>query len=122
MLKRIKGQSTLEYAMIIAVVVGALIAIQIYMKRGVQGKLREATDETGGQYSAGNVTSKFTTEQIGTLTTTDEFGTAVLGQGGSEHKITKAAETDTTATGPDAEKIAKTLKSELDTEGLLPKD
>jgi len=121
MVKKMKGQSTLEYAMIIAVVVGALFAIQIYMKRGVQGKLREATDEMGGQYSAGNVTSKFTTQQIGTLTTTSNFGTAELGQGGSEYKITAAAQTQTTAKGTEAEKITKTLKNELDTEGLLPK-
>ena len=44
------GQSTLEYAVLIAVVVSALIAMQIYMKRGVQGKLRDATDQVGEQF------------------------------------------------------------------------
>ena len=121
MLRKIKGQSTLEYAMIIAVVVGALFAIQIYMRRGVQGKLREATDDIGGQYSAGNVTSKFTTEQVGSLTTTDKFGTAILGQGGSRREASSTVETKTTATGNDAEKITKKLSDELTEEGLLPK-
>ena len=45
------GQSTLEYAVVIAVVVAALLAMQIYMKRGAQGKLRQATDDIGEQFS-----------------------------------------------------------------------
>ncbi len=51
-----RGQSTLEYALIIAVVVAALLAIQIYMKRGVEGKLRESTDEIGSQFAVENTT------------------------------------------------------------------
>ena len=47
---RCRGQSTLEYAVLISVVVAALIAMQIYMKRGVQGKLRDATDQVGEQF------------------------------------------------------------------------
>jgi len=31
-----KGQSTLEYAVLIVVIIGALLAIQTYIKRGVQ--------------------------------------------------------------------------------------
>ncbi len=45
-----KAQSTLEYALIIAVVVGALIAAQVYVKRGVEGRLKSATDDIGTQY------------------------------------------------------------------------
>lgn len=48
-----RGQSTLEYAVIIAVIVGALIAMQVYIKRGVQGRLRQAADDIGEQFSAG---------------------------------------------------------------------
>jgi len=55
-----KAQSTLEYAMVIACVVGALIAMQIYIKRGIQGKLRDAADEIGEQYSAKTTTSSLT--------------------------------------------------------------
>ena len=54
------AQSTLEYAMVIACVVGAIIAMQIYVKRSVQGRLRDAADEVGEQYSAANTTSTFT--------------------------------------------------------------
>jgi uncharacterized membrane-anchored protein YhcB (DUF1043 family) len=42
----------LEYALIIAVVVAGLLAMQIYMKRGVQGKLRQTTDDIGAQFEA----------------------------------------------------------------------
>lgn len=65
----IRGQSTLEYAIIIAVVVGALLAMQIYMKRGLEGKLKDSSDNIGAQYSAGNVTSSHTTI---TTTSSDE--------------------------------------------------
>jgi hypothetical protein len=46
------GQSTVEYAVLIAVVIGALVAMQIFMKRGTMGKLRESTDQIGEQFSA----------------------------------------------------------------------
>lgn len=46
------GQTTLEYALMIVVVIIALLAIQIYMKRGVQGKLRESADQLGEQFEA----------------------------------------------------------------------
>ena len=46
-----RGQSTMEYALVIAVVIGALLAMQFYMKRGVQGKLRSSADEIGEAFS-----------------------------------------------------------------------
>ena len=53
LIKARKAQSTLEYALIISVVVGALLAMQVYVKRGVQGRLKSATDDIGDQYSPG---------------------------------------------------------------------
>lgn len=55
-----KGQSTLEYVILIGFVVAALIAMGVYMKRGLQGRLRESTDQIGQQYSAGNTTGEYT--------------------------------------------------------------
>lgn len=49
-----KGQSTLEYAILIIIIIGALLSIQVYIKRGVQGRLKQATDDIGDQFSAGN--------------------------------------------------------------------
>ncbi len=54
-----KAQSTLEYVILIGVVVAALIAMGIYMKRGAQGQLRQAADQIGEQYSAGLTTSNY---------------------------------------------------------------
>jgi Flp pilus assembly pilin Flp len=56
-----RAQSTLEYAVIIAVVVGALIAMQVYVKRGLQGRLRQATDDIGDQFAPGVTTTNYTT-------------------------------------------------------------
>ena len=50
MRKRTRGQSTLEYAVIIAVVVGGLMAMQYYIKRGYAGRLRASSDEMGEQF------------------------------------------------------------------------
>lgn len=51
-----KGQSTLEYAIVIAVVIAGLLALQSYMGRGVQGKLRQSADDIGEQYATGKTT------------------------------------------------------------------
>jgi hypothetical protein len=50
-----KGQSTLEYAVLIIIIIGALLSIQVYIKRGVQGRLKSATDDIGDQFSPGNM-------------------------------------------------------------------
>ena len=42
-----KGQSALEYSMLVIIVIGALLAMQNYMKRGVQGRLRSSVDGVG---------------------------------------------------------------------------
>lgn len=68
-----KAQGTLEYAIIIGVVVAALIAMQAYFKRGLQGKIRQASDEIGEQFSPGKTTgsvtntSKYITKEVVTL-------------------------------------------------------
>ena len=45
-----KGQSALEYALLLIVLMGAFIGIQNYMKRGVQGRWKASVDELGDQY------------------------------------------------------------------------
>lgn len=44
-----KGQTTAEYAVLIGLVIAAVIAMQVYVKRGLQFKIAEQTDGfTGG--------------------------------------------------------------------------
>lgn len=50
-----KAQSSLEYAILIIIVLGALLSIQVYIKRGLQGRLRQATDDIGEQYKPGGM-------------------------------------------------------------------
>lgn len=64
-----KGQTTLEYAILIGVVAAALIAMQVYLKRGYQGKIRASADDMGDQFSPELTTYTFTTN---TLTNSNE--------------------------------------------------
>lgn len=40
-----KGQGLAEYALIFSIVIAALLAMQTYVKRGLQGKYKDAADE-----------------------------------------------------------------------------
>ncbi|MDD4910623.1 MAG: hypothetical protein PHR44_08125 [Candidatus Omnitrophica bacterium] len=61
-IKENKGQSTLEFAILIVVIIGALIAMQTFIKRGYQGRLRSASDDMGEQYSPGYTKSAHQTD------------------------------------------------------------
>lgn len=65
-----KAQSTLEYAVLISVVVAALLGIQIYVKRGMQGRIRSSTDQIGEQFDARKTDYDYTTKR--TSTTVEE--------------------------------------------------
>jgi gas vesicle protein len=41
-----RGQNTAEYAILIGVIVAAAIAMQIYIRRGMQARLKDAVDFT----------------------------------------------------------------------------
>lgn len=69
-----RGQGTLEYGVIIAVIVGALIAMQVYLKRGVQGRLKQAADDIGGQFSPVTSTVAATTTTTSSTTETVSGG------------------------------------------------
>ena len=45
-----KSQSTLEYAALIGVVVAAFLGMQLYFRRGVEGKIRTSADDIGTQF------------------------------------------------------------------------
>ena len=55
-----RGQNVAEYAILIALVIGAAMAMQTYVKRGLQGRIKGATDTNIGK-TFGDV--KFTTSQ-----------------------------------------------------------
>lgn len=74
LLRKMKGQSTLEYAVLIIIVIGALLSIQVYIKRGVQGRLKGAADDIGEQYSPGNTNIRKTTKVRSNTLETFNFG------------------------------------------------
>ena len=45
-----KAQTILEYTVILIVFMGVLIAMKDYIKRGIQGRWKSATDDFGEQY------------------------------------------------------------------------
>jgi cytoskeletal protein RodZ len=73
-LRKMKGQSTLEYAVLIIIVIGALLSIQVYIKRGVQGRLKSATDDIGDQYSPGNTNIRKTVSVSSNTAETFKYG------------------------------------------------
>lgn len=62
LIKTKRGQSTLEYAILVVVVIMALIAIQAYLKRGIQGRMRDSADQIGEQFSPEYTTYNFATK------------------------------------------------------------
>ncbi len=86
-----RGQSTLEYAVLTVIIIGALLSIQFYIKRGVQGRLKSSADDIGDQYSVGNTNVYKSTNT--SSTTHDTFG--VDGQGVSKTELTVPEITNT---------------------------
>lgn len=74
LLRKMKGQSTLEYAVLIIIVIGALLSIQVYIKRGVQGRLKSSADDIGDQYSPGNTNYTSTTTVASNTEETFKYG------------------------------------------------
>ncbi|MGE5309365.1 MAG: hypothetical protein ACM3OC_09790 [Deltaproteobacteria bacterium] len=46
-MRKNRGQNIAEYSILIALVVGAAVAMQVFVKRGVQGRMKDVTDHTG---------------------------------------------------------------------------
>lgn len=56
-LNKKRGQNTAEYAILIGVIVAAAIAMQVYIRRGMQARIKEAVDftKTADDDSGGNL-------------------------------------------------------------------
>ncbi len=92
-----KGQSLLEYSLILAAIVVGILFMATYVRRGVQGRLKSSGDDIGEQFSVGgpgyeynyltkrhSVTEE-TTDAAGTVTNftdlTNKSGKTVLPKG-----------------------------------------
>jgi Flp pilus assembly pilin Flp len=78
------GQSTVEYAVLLAVVAAALIAMQVYVRRGLQGRIRDLADQISPiQYEQDKISSSYTTSQQGTTVQQYDRGTSRTFQDGA---------------------------------------
>ena len=71
-----KGQNLTEYAILLILVMGAFIAMSMYVKRGIQGRWKEAVDDFGEQYDP---TSTVSSIVYTTNTETNTFINAIQG-------------------------------------------
>jgi Flp pilus assembly pilin Flp len=80
-----KGQTLLEYTVIFIVILGVMIAMKDYMKRGVQGRWKSASDDMGDQYDPRFINSNImysTQSNSQSIVTVQngEYGTAGSGE------------------------------------------
>jgi len=83
-----KAQTIFEYTVILVIVLGVMITMKDYIKRGIQGRWKSATDDFGAQYdpqhvnSIANYTTIINSESIISATNgeTDIGGTSEPGQ------------------------------------------
>ncbi|MFA5286833.1 MAG: hypothetical protein WC394_00995 [Candidatus Omnitrophota bacterium] len=84
-----KGQSILEYAILLAVVIAVLLIMQAFVKRGYQGSLKRSADSMGTQFSASGTTIKEEQKMAGDKNVITEVGTTT---GAAEGSITQFAD------------------------------
>ncbi len=100
-----RGQNTAEYAILIGVIVAAAIAMQIYIRRGMQARVRDAVEFTKTADDDGDLSSNiFTSNQyepyyMQTNFQTTQYGTTreQLQEGGGMER--SSIEETTTRTG-----------------------
>ncbi len=91
-LNRKFGQSTAEFAVLVAVLAAALISMQVYLKRGIQGRVKDlaaqiAPDASGRgaqQYEPGKTSSYYQTTQSSATVQAYDNGAATTYQNGDE--------------------------------------
>ncbi|MBI3601836.1 MAG: hypothetical protein HY209_02980 [Candidatus Omnitrophica bacterium] len=49
-MRGVKGQSFLEYSVLLIIILAVFLSMQMYIKRGIQGRWKSAVDEFGDQY------------------------------------------------------------------------
>jgi uncharacterized protein (UPF0333 family) len=74
-----RGQIVQEYVVLLALVVAAFIAMQVYVKRGVQGRLRDLANQISSkQYEPTDTTSLTSINRTGSSTEGERSGTYAI--------------------------------------------
>jgi len=90
-----RGQGILEYSMVVICIVAGLLAMQYYIKRAIQGRVRQSADTIGEQYAPGHMDSQITITQKGTTTVKAE---AIQGDDDDKFGMEIITNTDETQT------------------------
>lgn len=77
-LRRQLAQSLLEYSVLLALIMSALLVMQVYIKRAYQGRLKQEADSVGQQYAPGHTDSTVTTAMHSYTETVNDGGTIVV--------------------------------------------
>ena len=62
-MRKQKGQNIAEYSILIALIIAAAVAMQVYVKRGMQGRIADAVDYAPGGGDDSGLTWSFHTRQ-----------------------------------------------------------
>ena len=74
--KKNRAQSLSEYAVVLGLVSVALVSMQVYIKRGMQGRLRDMANQISPvQYERANATANYTITRSSNITEDQEYGT-----------------------------------------------
>lgn len=103
-----KGQSTLEYSLIVTVVIAALLGINLFMNRGIQGRLKESANDIGQQFDPDRgYSSSWKTSSAGQTNTSESR------EADSQGNITSVIVSDETVTRSEYETFGNTVTDRL---------
>ena len=104
-----RGQSTLEVSFMVIILAAALLAMAVYVKRGMQGRIKQAIDEVADQYSTTNMDSYASVETESTIIT----DTKIMDEGTLDATSVTTVNTDETITRRGNEQLQEPGKENL---------
>lgn len=69
----------MEFALLLVIIIAALISMQIYLRRGIQGRLRDNIESLGGQYDPAATSSEYNFIEKSSSTSTTKVEPKVMG-------------------------------------------
>ncbi|MFA5356896.1 MAG: hypothetical protein WC301_05800 [Candidatus Omnitrophota bacterium] len=106
-----KGQNIAEYSILIAIVIAAAVAMQVYVKRGIQGRVADAVDHAPDVDLTGIDMVDGAQANVGTL----EFTTKQYEPYYVDTDVTRGAERTVTDTGGARGQVTKTIAKDEQT-------
>jgi cytoskeletal protein RodZ len=91
-----RAQSSLEYMLIVAIIVAGLLSMSVYIKRAQQGNFRQSADQLGGRYDPKRTISDVIQKMYEVEITTVETDVEKVSVGGrTRNKLTSTTNAET---------------------------